>query len=152
MFGEILRSARKKAGFKSMELFTEEVNKHLQESITWQAVQKWETNINRPESDKWGALDSALGAESGWTMRLVLKQKAIDRANETTGIEIANCFNANLELLPKKKLESPSNGRSRSIQMDKSHAEIVECMLDLFSFGDWADLASRLDQMEERDG
>ena len=76
MFGDELRSARKRLSGVSQETLAQAIAKVTGGALTRQSVQRWESNEVLPESEKWEAIESALALPAGWVYAEINKDRA----------------------------------------------------------------------------
>lgn len=70
MFSESLRNTRK-LNKMSQEDLAAAIANVTGESLTRQAVQRWESGVSAPEQDKWAAIEKALSQPEGWVFALI---------------------------------------------------------------------------------
>jgi transcriptional regulator with XRE-family HTH domain len=70
MFSEALKNTRK-LNKMSQEDLASAIAILTGDSLTRQAVQRWESGVSAPEQDKWAAIEKALGQPEGWVFALI---------------------------------------------------------------------------------
>lgn len=75
MFGDDLKKARRRFVGLTQEKLSQAIAGATGESLTRQAVQRWEANEVLPESEKWEAIEKVLDLPVGWVYSAIDRDK-----------------------------------------------------------------------------